>query len=195
MLYLPNVVPTRDSTALLSSPEISLGHGRSISPAAESRDGLPTTASRSHEFAKNPLRIARGVGRSLDVSGHESRRYQERTDMTFTNRFTKSFAASVFAAGTLGIGAIVGAGIANADAVDDTFVVSLAQAGIPQIDPALEITAGHAVCLNLDQGATPDQLVAAFNRKRVFATNEQNRAMIVASMTAYCPQYLPQLHA
>ena len=113
----------------------------------------------------------------------------------FTNRFTKSIAGTVLVAGTLGIAAIVGAGAANADAVDDAYVATLAQAGIPQIDPALEISAGRAVCLNLSQGVTPDQVVASFNRKRVFATNEQNKAMIAASMTAYCPQYLPQLHA
>jgi hypothetical protein len=115
--------------------------------------------------------------------------------MMFTNRFTKSIAGTVLAAGTLGIAAIVGAGAANADAVDDTFVASLAQAGIPQIKPELEMSAGHAVCQNLDEGATPDQLVAAFVAKKVFATKQQDEAMIVASMTAYCPQYLPQLHA
>jgi hypothetical protein len=115
--------------------------------------------------------------------------------MMFTNRFTKSIAGTLLAAGTLGIAAIAGAGAANADAVDDTFVASLAQSGIPQIDPALEISAGHAVCQNLDEGATPDQLVAAFVARKVFATNQQDVAMIVASMTAYCPQYLPQLHA
>ena len=51
--------------------------------------------------------------------------------MMFTNRFTKSIAGTLLTAGTLGIAAIVGAGAANADAVDDTFVASLAQAGIP----------------------------------------------------------------
>jgi hypothetical protein len=113
----------------------------------------------------------------------------------FTNRFTKSIAGTVLAAGTLGIAAIVGAGAANADAVDDTYVASLAQAGIPQIAPELEISAGHAVCQNLDEGTTtPDRVLAAFVAKKVFATKEQDVAMIVASMTAYCPQYLPQLH-
>jgi Protein of unknown function (DUF732) len=113
----------------------------------------------------------------------------------FTNRFTKSIAGTVLAAGTLGIAAIVGAGAANADAVDDTYVASLAQAGIPQIAPELEISAGHAVCQNLDEGTTtPDRVLAAFEAKKVFATRQQNVAMIVASMTAYCPQYLPQLH-
>jgi Protein of unknown function (DUF732) len=113
----------------------------------------------------------------------------------FTNRLAKSIAGTVLAAGTLGIAAIVGAGAANADAVDDTYVASLAQAGIPQIKPVLEISAGHAVCENLDEGATPDQLVAAFVAKNVFATKQQDEAMIIASMTAYCPQYLPQLHS
>jgi hypothetical protein len=113
----------------------------------------------------------------------------------FTNRFTKSIAGAVLAAGTLGIATIVGAGAANADAVDDTYVASLAQAGIPQIKPELEISAGHAVCQGLDEGATPDQLVAAFVARKVFATKQQDVAMITASMTAYCPQYLPQLHA
>jgi hypothetical protein len=113
----------------------------------------------------------------------------------FTNRLAKSIAGTLLAAGTLGMAALVGAGAANADAVDDTFVASLAQAGIPQIDPAMEISAGHAVCQNLDEGTTnPDRVLAAFVAKRVFATREQDRAMIVASMTAYCPQYLPQLH-
>jgi hypothetical protein len=115
--------------------------------------------------------------------------------MMFTNRFAKSIAGTLFAAGTLGIAAIVGAGAANAEAVDDAFVASLAQAGIPQIKPQLEISAGHAVCQNLDEGATADQLVAAFVAKKVFATKQQDEAMIIASMTAYCPQYLPQLHS
>jgi hypothetical protein len=129
------------------------------------------------------------------MPGHQGRHDQERPNTMFTNRFTKSIAGTVLAAGTLGIAAIVGAGAANANAVDDTYVASLAQAGIPQIAPELEISAGHAVCQNLGEGATPDQLVAAFVAKKVFATKEQDVAMIVASMTAYCPQYLPQLHA
>jgi hypothetical protein len=110
----------------------------------------------------------------------------------FTNRFTTSIAGTVLAAGTLGIAAIVGAGAANADAVDDTYLASLNQAGIPQIAPDRAILAGHAVCQNLHEGATPDELVAAFVAKKVFATNEQDVAMIRASITAYCPQYLPQ---
>jgi hypothetical protein len=111
-------------------------------------------------------------------------------------RVAKSIFGSVIAAGTLGIVALVGAGAAYADAVDDTYVTTLAQAGIPQIAPAAEISAGHAVCQNLDEGTTtPDRVVAAFDAKRVFATHDLNRAMIVASLTAYCPQYLPQLHS
>jgi hypothetical protein len=111
-------------------------------------------------------------------------------------RVTKSIVGSVIAAGTLSIVALVGAGAANADAVDDTYVTTLAPAGIPQISPAAEISAGHAVCQNLDEGTTtPDRVVTAFDAKRVFATHDLNRAMIVASLTAYCPQYLPQLHS
>jgi hypothetical protein len=113
----------------------------------------------------------------------------------FTNRFAKSIATAVLAAGTLGIAATFGAGAASATAIDDTYLASLAQAGIPQIAPDRAILAGHAVCQNLDEGATPDQLVASFVAKHVFATKEQDVAMLVASMTAYCPQYLPQLHS
>jgi hypothetical protein len=51
------------------------------------------------------------------------------------------------------------------------------------------------VCQNLDEGATPDQLVAAFVARKVFATKQQDEAMIIASITAYRPQYLPQLHS
>src|SRR2546426_11651813 len=112
-----------------------------------------------------------------------------------TNRLTHPITTSALIAGTLGIVAIIGAGPGSADAADDTFVASLAQAGIPQIKPELEISAGHAVCQNLDEGATPDQLVASFVAKKVFATKQQDEAMIVASMTAYCPQYLQQLHS
>lgn len=106
-----------------------------------------------------------------------------------TNRLMATIAGTVLAAGTLAA-ALVGAGTANADSVDDTFDTSLTQAGIPQINPALEITSGHAVCQNLREGATPGQLIAAFDAKKVLATPQQNEAMIVASMTAYCPQYL-----
>jgi hypothetical protein len=110
--------------------------------------------------------------------------------------FTKSVAAGALTAGAVVVAAVVGAGAANADTVDDAFVASLAQAGIPQIAPAMEISAGHAVCQNLDEGTTtPDQIVAAFVRKKVFATKEQDVAMITASLTAYCPQYLPALHS
>lgn len=113
----------------------------------------------------------------------------------FTNRFVKSVAGTVLVAGTLGIAAVVGAGAANADAVDDTYLASLAQAGIPQIAPERAILAGHAVCQNLAEGPSPDELVAAFVARNVFATKEQDVAMIRASITAYCPQYLPQLHS
>jgi len=115
-------------------------------------------------------------------------------DMSINHKLRRN-AAAAFAVGTFGIAAVFGAGPANADAVDDTFVASLAQAGIPQIDPDLEISSGHAVCQNLSEGPTPDQLVAAFVAKNVFATRAQNAAMIRASITAYCPQYLPQLHS
>lgn len=40
-----------------------------------------------------------------------------------------------------------------------------------------------------------DQPIAAFVAKKVFATKQQDEAMIIASMTADCPQYLPQLHS
>lgn len=113
----------------------------------------------------------------------------------FTNRSTKSIAATALAAGTLGIAAMVGAGAANADAIDDTYLAALAEAGIPQIAPDRAIMAGHAVCQNLDEGPTPGQLIAVFNADRVFATEEQNEAIIVASITAYCPYHLARLHS
>jgi uncharacterized protein DUF732 len=71
-----------------------------------------------------------------------------------TNRLIKTIAGSLLAGGTLAA-ALVGAGTANANSVDDTFVATLAQAGIPQIKPELEIASGHAVCQNLSEGATP----------------------------------------
>ena len=110
----------------------------------------------------------------------------------FTTRFTRSIVSTVLAVGTLGLAVTAGAGMANADAVDDTYVAALAQAGIPQISPAAEISAGHAVCQNLNEGTTtPGQVIAAFVAKKVFATRQQDEAMITASITAYCPQYLP----
>ncbi|WP_319448316.1 MULTISPECIES: DUF732 domain-containing protein [unclassified Mycobacterium] len=109
----------------------------------------------------------------------------------FTTRCTKSIAGTMLAAGMLGLAVMAGAGSANADTVDDTYVAALAQAGIPQISPAAEISAGHAVCQNLDEGTTtPDRVIAAFAAKHVFATRQQDEAMVTASMTAYCPQYL-----
>ena len=104
-------------------------------------------------------------------------------------------ARAALGVGTVGLAVTFAAGAANADTADDIYLASLSQAGIPQIAPQSAISAGHAVCLNLDQGATPDQLLASFVAKNVFATKDQDRAMIVASMTAYCPQYLPQLHS
>ena len=105
------------------------------------------------------------------------------------HRLTKSIVGTALVAGTLGLAAFVGAGAAAADSVDDNFVASLAQAGIPQIKPELEISAGRAVCQNLSEGATPAQLIAAFDAKKVFATAQQNEAMINASIAAYCPQF------
>jgi hypothetical protein len=110
----------------------------------------------------------------------------------FTTRFIKSIAGTVLAVGALGFAVMAGAGTANADAVDDSYVAALAQAGIPKISPAAEISAGHAVCQNLDERTTtPDRVIAAFVARKVFATQQQDEAMVNASMTAYCPQYLP----
>jgi len=45
---------------------------------------------------------------------------------------------------------------------------------------------------NLDEGTTtPDRIIAAFVAKHVFATPQLDEAMVNASITAYCPQYLP----
>ena len=41
-------------------------------------------------------------------------------------------------------------------------------------------------------GRRPDQLIVAFVRKKVFATRQQDETMIIASMTASCPQHLSQ---
>jgi hypothetical protein len=110
----------------------------------------------------------------------------------FTTRLPKLIAGTVLAVGTLGLTVMAEAGTANADSVDDTYVAALAQAGIPQISPAAEISAGRAVCENLNEGTTtPDRVIAAFVAKKVFATREQDEAMVIASITAYCPQYLP----
>ena len=110
-----------------------------------------------------------------------------------TNRFITSIAGTMLAAGTLGLAALAGAGAATADTVDDTYVAALAQAGIPQISPAAEISAGRAVCQNLDERTTsPEGIIAAFVAKHVFATTQQDQAMVTASITAYCPQYLPR---
>jgi len=47
-------------------------------------------------------------------------------------------------------------------------VATLAEAGIPQINAAADISAGHAVCQNLDEGTTtPDRVIAAFAAKKV----------------------------
>lgn len=64
----------------------------------------------------------------------------------FTSRFTKSIAGTALAAATLGMAAIVGAGTANADDVDDTYLASLAQAGIPQQDETLIVASMTAYC-------------------------------------------------
>jgi Protein of unknown function (DUF732) len=109
-----------------------------------------------------------------------------------TTSLAKSIAGTVLAAGTLTLAVMAGTGTANADAVDDAYMAALAAVGIPQISPAAEISAGRAVCQNLDEGTTtPDRVIAAFVAKNVFATEQQDEAMVTASMTAYCPQYLP----
>jgi hypothetical protein len=107
----------------------------------------------------------------------------------FTNRFIASIAGTLLSAATLGLAAITSAGAADASTADDTYVATLAQAGIPRIDPAKEIMAGYAVCVNLSEGPTPNQLIDAFVARKVFATREQDAAMINAAISAYCPQY------
>ena len=111
------------------------------------------------------------------------------------SRFLKTCAATVLAMATLWIAALAEAGAAGADAVDDSYLDSLSAAGIPEIAPARAISAARAVCRTLSEGVTPDELITEFVEQKVFATDLQNAAMIIASMSAYCPQYLPQLNS
>jgi hypothetical protein len=110
------------------------------------------------------------------------------------SKFT-SFARAGLVVLSLGVAMTIAPANAGADVADDGYLAALARAGIPQIAPDRAIAAAKAVCLNLDQGATPDQLLASFVAKHVFASEAQDRAMIIASMTSYCPQYAPLLHA
>jgi hypothetical protein len=109
------------------------------------------------------------------------------------SHFLKTCATTVLATATLWIAALAEAGAAGADGVDDSYLASLSAAGIPEIAPGRAISAARVVCRTLSEGVMPDELIAEFVAKKVFATDLQNAAMIIASMSAYCPQYLSRL--
>ncbi len=84
---------------------------------------------------------------------------------------------------------------AHADSVDDRFLATLKSEGITdQVSGGHAIDAAHFVCVKLDNGATPSDVV----NDVVFSSNMpayHSGVFVGASIDAYCPRHKAEIPA
>lgn len=97
--------------------------------------------------------------------------------------------------GALLLGAAGAAAIAHADTTDNNFLAVLRSEGITDhISPSDAIAAGHMVCLRLDSGLSPTQVVNdVLNSSSMPAYH--SGYFVGASIKFYCPQYEAKIPA
>jgi hypothetical protein len=88
--------------------------------------------------------------------------------------------------------AVVGlAAPAHADQnTDSQFLAALNQAGINYQNPAQAVLAGQGVCMAIEHGSTPKQVIRAMKKGNVGFTADHAARFTTIAMTTYCPQYL-----
>jgi hypothetical protein len=106
----------------------------------------------------------------------------------FTPRFTKSIAGTAFAAGMLVVAILVGAGTANANAVDDQFALLLARQGI-STSPQSAANLAHNICAALGQGTSTGAITRQMVAQNPGMDPQTSVVIIADSVRVYCPQY------
>ncbi len=98
---------------------------------------------------------------------------------------------STFNAALVSGAALLFAGPASADQVDEAFVGALQKNGIAFTDPGAAIAAGHNVCAGLDKGQTPALIMLALVKNTNLSPKESGY-VVRQSVTSYCPQHKAQ---
>jgi hypothetical protein len=95
----------------------------------------------------------------------------------------------LLAIGVASIGLLAAVPTAHADTTDQNFLASLRTQGITdQISPGHLIEAGHFVCVKLDNGASPTQVV----NDVLYSSNMpayHSGFFVGAAIDAYCPRH------
>lgn len=107
-------------------------------------------------------------------------------------RFAKAaIARTAFAAGTVGVAALLAAGTANAtSAADQQFLSLLRQQGISVDSPSDAINVGHNVCSSLGEGTTPRDISGKLTAANPDMSEQDSLNFIVDSVKSYCPQFM-----
>lgn len=102
---------------------------------------------------------------------------------------TRPIVAMAFA----GIGMLAPVSTAHADTVDDKFLSTLKTEGITDhISTGHAIQAGHVVCVKLDNGLTPAEVVSDVLLSSSMPAYDSG-FFVGASIDAYCPRHKPEI--
>lgn len=105
------------------------------------------------------------------------------------SQFPKPVRIAIGAA-TLGLGALVAAGTANAGTADDQFLASLHQQGISFGNTHSAINVAHYVCDALGQGMEPSQISEQLVSHNPGIDRQSALLITVDAAQSYCPQYV-----
>lgn len=98
------------------------------------------------------------------------------------------------AAGALAVAPIVAARPAHADTVDTDYLATLAVFDVPVTSDAYAIALGHAVCTDLDAGASRTREIGAIANGDTTFTHADAAWLLGAATAAYCPAHNLGLH-
>ena len=107
----------------------------------------------------------------------------------FTRNGVTKFAGTAIVAGALGFAAFAGAGTAAAlSSADDNFLADLSAEGITYDSPRGAISAGHDVCISIDNGADPVDLGMEI-MDATDLTTDQVATFVVSAVGNFCPEH------
>lgn len=107
----------------------------------------------------------------------------------FTRNGVTKFAGTAFVAGALGLAAFASAGTAAAlSSADDNFLAEITAEGIAYDSTRGAISAGHDVCVALDDGADPVDLGMEI-MGATDLTTDQVATFVVSAVDNFCPEY------
>ena len=91
------------------------------------------------------------------------------------------------------IGLLIGVPAAHADTTDDNFLAQLKSEGITDhVSGAHAIEAGHFVCVKLDNGVSPTDVVNDVLNSSTMPAYHSG-FFVGASIDAYCPRHKPEI--